>query len=125
MTPDQKDELLTKMAEALRGLQSAARGVIPFISFETTADKKTADNNAAKLSHFSEAYSFATQALAAYDAAMKPKPELKLGWYVVQWHEGSHLECAEFLGGNWFRVGLDKVWTTDPYCIIRRIELEE
>jgi len=105
MTPDQKDELLTKLAEALRGLASVVAQV--------------------NHKYFSEAYSFATQALAAYDAAMKPKPELKLGWYVVQWHEGSHLECAEFLGGNWFRVGLDKVWTTDPYCIIRRIELEE
>lgn len=123
MSPDQKDELLAKMAEALRGLQSAAREVMPFISFEIMADEKTANNNFAKLSHFSEAYRFAAQALDAYDAAMKPEPELKPGWYVVQWQENSLVTCSEYDQGLWYYDG-DHIVNRSPYRIIRRIELE-
>lgn len=102
MTSDQKDELLTKMAEALRGLASVVAQV--------------------NHKYFSEAYSFATQALAAYDAAMKPG--LEPGWYVVQWQEGNSLDCGAFLGGNWYRAGAHGHTLRPPTRIIRRIELE-
>ena len=97
MTPDQKDELLAKMAEALRGILPA-------------------------VSQFSEAHGFATQVLNAYDAAMKP--ELEPDWYVVQWQEDGDLECGEFSCGNWYRTGVYGRLSYHPHRIIRRIELE-
>ena len=103
MTSDQKDELLTKMAEALRGLASVVAQV--------------------NHKYFSEAYSFATQVLNAYDAAMKP--ELEPGWYVVQWQEDGDLECGEFSCGNWYGTGVYGRLSCHPHRIIRRIELEE